>query len=97
MKPFDTRLHEVLRKGNLRTADLARWFDRPHATVSGWVKNGHQPGGGPSDIDHAFAMLGLLETLIQKRKGFPVPRLSPRQRIEHLNRWRDTVMNAKGA
>lgn len=91
-KPFQRRLQAVLRGGNLRVADLARWFDRPHATVRGWVELGVEPGGGPIDIEHAFALLGLLEALIQKKVGLPVPRLSPQKRIEHLTQIRRKVL-----
>ena len=74
-----------MKVGNLRIADLARWFDRPHATVSTWVKEGRQPSGGPTDVEHFHALLNLLEQLISKKKGFPVPRLSPARRIEHVS------------
>lgn len=92
MKTWQQRLAAVQQGGNLTVADLARWFDRPHATVREWVKNGVEPGGGPNDIEHAEALLGLLETMIRKRKGFPVPRLSPRERVAHVTRVREAVM-----
>jgi len=95
VKEFQKRLKVVLRKGNLRVADLSRWFDRPHATVAGWVKDGHDPGGGPADIEHAQSMLGLLEGLLEKRTGLPVPRLSPQKRIAHLTSLRETIMNVE--
>ncbi len=76
-----------MRRGNLRVADLARWFDRPHPTVRGWALKGIQPGGGPHDVESVNSMLVLLEKLIEARKGsygFPVPRLSPRARKQHI-------------
>ena len=72
-------------------ADLARWFDRPHATLRTWL-GGRQPGGGPVDKDHAEALLGALEALVKARKGFPVPRLAPRARIEHLQKVRAAIV-----
>jgi hypothetical protein len=78
------RLQACMKQGNLRVADLARWFDRPHPTMRGWVLKGSRPGGGPHDIEHVSELLGLLETLIQKKKGFPLPRLSPRDRKKHI-------------
>jgi hypothetical protein len=78
------RLQVCMKRGNLLVADLARWFDRPHPTVRGWVLKGTRPGGGPHDIEHVNELLGLLETLIRKKKGFPLPRLSPRGRKKHI-------------
>ena len=83
-KPFQQRLKACVRGGNLTVADLARWFDRPYPTVRTWLQDGIAPGGGPIDKEHAESMLGLLETLIKQKRGFPVPRMAPRQRIEHL-------------
>lgn len=81
---FQNRLKACQALGNLTVADLARWFDRAHPTVRGWVERGMEPGGGPLDIEHAHSLLRLLEVLIKRKSGFPIPRLSPRKRIEHL-------------
>ena len=83
-KTFQQRLKACQRGGNLMVADLARWFDRPYPTVRTWVQDGIEPGGGPIDKEHALSMLGLLETLIRQKNGFPVARMSPAKRIEHL-------------
>lgn len=83
---FQKRLHNVLQRGNLRTADLARWFDRPHATVSEWIKNGREPTGGPKDVEQIFDRLERLEHLIEHTQKFPLPRLSPSQRIQYLGK-----------
>lgn len=83
-KSFQERLQGVQRDGNLKLSDLARWFDRPYATVRGWVENAIEPGGGPIDIQHANELLALLELFIKKKRGFPVPRLSPQKRIAYL-------------
>ena len=87
---WQKRLTNAQRAGNLTVADLARWFDRPHATVRSWVCDGVEPGGGPLDVEHARALLGLLETLIAKRKGFSLdpaqPRKVQRARLADLRR-----------
>jgi hypothetical protein len=87
-KTFQGRLQACQRAGNLTVSDLARWFDRARPTVRTWVESGIEPGRSPADIEHAHALLGLLEVLIHKKKGFPVPRLSPQKRIEHLQHIR---------
>ena len=78
------RLQACMKRGNLRVADLARWFDRPHPTVRGWALKGIQPGGGPHDVEQVHDQLVVLERLVEARKGFPVPRLSPRNRKQHI-------------
>ena len=85
------RLQTCMKRGNLLVADLARWFDRPHPTVRGWVLKGTRPGGGPHDIEQVITRLTALETLIKKRRGFPLPRLSPRARKKHILAARQTI------
>ena len=92
-KTFQQRLRACERGGNLTVADLARWFDRPYPTVRSWMVDGIEPGGGPIDKEHAESMLGLLETLIKQKRWFPVPRLRPQERIEHLAQVRAAFLN----
>jgi hypothetical protein len=93
MKPFDTRLQWCMRHGNLRVADLARWFGRPHATVRGWVLRKLNPSGSELDVEHIHSLLGLLETLIKARKRFPLPLgLKPADRKTWLAQTRRTVL-----
>jgi predicted transcriptional regulator len=40
---FQKRLQRVMRRRNMRVADLARWFDEPYTTVREWVLNGRDP------------------------------------------------------
>ena len=87
-KSFQFRLRDCLKKGNLRTADLARWFDRPNPTMRSWVVDGIEPNGAPLDAALAWATLVKLEKLIAKNSKFPVPRLSPRDRITYLKEIR---------
>ena len=91
-KSFQQRLKACQQVGNLTTADLQRWFDRPYQTVRSWVDRGIEPGGGPIDREHAAQMLGLLEILIKKKQGFPIPRLPQAKRIEHLQNIRMAVL-----
>ncbi|MDE2022457.1 MAG: hypothetical protein KGI71_06115 [Patescibacteria group bacterium] len=91
-RTFQQRLQACQRGGNLTVSDLARWFGRSAATARSWVKDGRQPSGGLIDVTHAHELLGLLEMLIRKKKGFPVPRLPPSERIEHLAHIRKSVL-----
>lgn len=81
---FQQRLKWVLQGGNLTVADLARWLDRPDPTVREWIDNGREPTGAPLDLEHVYALLELLETLIRKKLNFPVPRLSAAKRKEYI-------------
>lgn len=93
---FSERLRVVLKKGNLRVADLAKVFDRPHPTVNGWVTRGLNPGGGPADVDDAYVMLGKLESFLQRSKLLPVPvKLSPSQRIGYVKKLRVVILGGK--
>ena len=91
-KTFQARLRAVLAAGNLTPSDLARWFDRPRPTVKSWVDDGREPSGAPLDVEHAQALLGLLETMVKRKQGFPVPiGLSPQKRMQHLQDIRRRV------
>jgi hypothetical protein len=81
------RLKAIMENGNLTIADLARWFDRPHPTVRGWVHGG-DVGGAPLDREAIEALLERLEVMLKKQKGLPIPRLSPAARIEYLEELR---------
>ncbi len=89
---FQKRLIAVMRDGNLRVADLARWFERPHSTVRSWVQDGYEPSGGPIDRNMVFIQLGFLEKEVRRSKLFPVPRLSPTKRIAYLNEIRQGAL-----
>lgn len=92
-KTFQDRLRGVLAAGNLTLSDLARWFDRPRPTVKTWADEGREPSGPPLDVEHAHAMLGLLEQMIKRRQGFPVPiGLSSQKRMQHLQAIRKRVL-----
>jgi predicted transcriptional regulator len=40
---FQKRLKKTMKRLDMRTADLARWFDRPYTTVREWVLHGRNP------------------------------------------------------
>jgi predicted transcriptional regulator len=54
---FQKRLQRVMRRRNMRVADLARWFDEPYTTVREWVLKGRFP----SDIERVGQRLEALE------------------------------------
>lgn len=78
------RLEWCMRHGNMTVADLARWFGRPDPTVRGWIAHGGGVGGPVQDVEAIERDLVQLETAIKEQRGFPVPRLSPLDRITHL-------------
>lgn len=81
---FGARLKAVLRDGNLRVADLSRWFNVPYPTVRSWVDNDWKPGGAPQDQEYIYKMLDVLELRVNQKRGFPIPRMSPNDRIAYL-------------
>jgi hypothetical protein len=89
---LEGRFKALMRDGNLTVADLARWFQRPDPTVRGWAR-GVAVGGAPADKKEISDALHKLEELLRKRKGLPVPRLSPSVRIEYLKRIAATHQN----
>lgn len=81
---IQNRLLWCMRHGNLTVADLSRWLGRPDPTVRGWVKNGGGVGGPEQDVAELERALARLETAIKSQQGFPVPRMSPLNRITYL-------------
>ena len=70
MKDFPGKLQQCMTRGDLTVSDLARWFDRPRATINTWV-NGRTPYGPAGRL--AFEDLEALQLAIRNRRGFPVP------------------------
>ena len=88
---FEERLRRVMREGNLTVADLARWLERPDATVRGWSRGGHL--AGPAlDAAYVLAQISRLERMLRKKQGLPVPRMTRAKRIEYLSelKWRNS-------
>ena len=87
---FSRRLQVLLDQGNMTVADLARWLERPHPTVRGWVLGGNL--GGPA-MDAAFVLAEVerLEKMIKRKRGLPVPRMSARRRITYMNELRSSL------
>lgn len=94
--PFGQRLQQVMEQGNLRMADLARWFGRPNPTIRGWVKDGLHPHGGPQDVNDTYAMLVKLENYVLRSDLLPVPKhLSPVNRIKRVNKLRKRAIDGE--
>lgn len=70
MPSYQKRLAWCMQNGVLTISDLARWFDRPRATVNTWVL-GRTPYGPSKNV--ADRALLLLEMRIKAKNGFPVP------------------------
>ena len=86
------RLNNVMREGNLTLSDMARWLDRPFATIRGW-KRGRGMNGGTQDQEVIIERLKLIEKRIRLRRGLPVPQFEqqgkirvPTLRIIYLNK-----------
>lgn len=79
------RLKRVMADGNLRVADLARWFNRAYPTVRSWTR-GHEMNGPEQDNLLVIERLKLIEKRIRRNRGLPVPRLDATARIAYLNR-----------
>lgn len=97
MKSTKDRLIAVMRDGNLRVSDLARWFGRPHATVRLWWTGNSDVGGTLMDKAFILERLVQLERMVHK-KGILIPQgLTPKQRIEALEgviKRRDYIIEA---
>ena len=86
MLTFQERMERAKNAGKLTNADLSVWFDRPYATVRGWLK-GREPWGPHGE--ESRRLLKLLEQAIGQRRGFPVPvYLSPAGRRRHMTKVR---------
>lgn len=87
MASFEKRLEDCMRRGDMTISDLARWFDRPRATINTWV-TGRTPYGPSSRL--AEERLWLLEYCIRNKRGFPVPaNLSWTNRANYIRGQRD--------
>ena len=91
---FKDRLHLAMAGGNLTMMDLARWFERPHPTVRQWCR-GVTMSGPPQDQEMILALLTRLEIAIRYKKGFPVPRLRPRDRRAYLLKMKGRALASK--
>lgn len=58
---FQKRLKKCMKARGLRTADVARWFDRPYTTVREWVLHGRAPTGSAVALRGIERRLGQLE------------------------------------
>jgi len=83
------RLLRIMKRGNLTVADLARWFDRPHATVRGWVEGGRIGLAAEMDRVYIYTEMGNLERRIIAKDGLPVPRLKTSERLAYLEKLKN--------
>ncbi len=76
---FQSRLHAAGQRGDMSTADLAHWFDRPYATVRYWLygdsrakpKGDFEPRGAQGRL--ALRRLHRLEWAVAHDERFPIP------------------------
>ena len=85
------RLQAVKRNANLTLTDLAFWLGAPYQTVRGWVTDGHEPSGPPQDVQHTMSILLMTENMIRRKIGFPVPRMTRKERTAYLRKLRKQV------
>ena len=93
---FRKRLLAAQAKGDMTTADLHRWFERPYPTIRYWLMGAaadFEPGGPRGRL--ARERLYMLEWAVGRKIGFPIPQhLSVDARPQHVE---DTlrVVNVK--
>jgi hypothetical protein len=89
MQDFSKALAQCMKRGDMTVSDLARWFDRPRATINTWV-NGRTPYGPSGRL--AFRLLELLQSSIRNKQGFPIPEtLSWSKRADYIRGIRDAA------
>ena len=85
MSAFADRLNRLLARGNLSIADLARWLDKPHATVTVWVHGRGNPAGTSMDRVCVEHEVNRLEGLL-KVGDLPVPYLPRTERLAYISK-----------
>lgn len=90
---FHVRLTRVMQTGQLTVADLSHWFNRPHPTVSMWVKGKTAPAGRYT-ADLAYSRLLLLEQVVRAR-DWSVPEMSAHKRPEWIRQARDNAEHSR--
>jgi hypothetical protein len=90
MRPHDREqfirdLRRCLSEDQLIVSDLARWLDRPVATVFTWIYKGRLPSG--PGFEDAHRRLAVLNRLIKERKPKSIisPIASPSERIRIMS------------
>src|SRR6267142_1697938 len=66
---FVKRLLALQRQGNLSTADLQHWFDRPYSTVRSWVVDKRDPRYGGQDAEYSLRLLQHCITQFDDLRG----------------------------
>ncbi len=88
MTDLQKKLRWILTEGNLTIADLARWLDRPHATVTNWMRGGNIRLA-PFDADKTWKTLNDLQSRISQKDGFPIPTMPFWDRREYIMKMRE--------
>ena len=83
---FQQRLQRCRERGNLTVADLARWFDRPYATVRSWLNEGWEPGDGPVTRRRMEGRLGRLEEVVRSTELRQLPMRERAEKLTQLGR-----------
>lgn len=80
MTEFRKRLKAVKKAGGLRTAEIARWFRKPYATVYGWIEHGRAPDfANALESREAYRRMESLERRVRQTR-FPLRGLTRAQR-----------------
>lgn len=87
MKALAERLRECQQRGELTTADLAHWFDRPFPTVRLWVMGKSLPREPAARL--IYSRLGLLEARVALRT-FPI-NMSAHARPTYIKQVRENA------
>src|SRR5258706_4332683 len=66
---FVKRLLALQRQGNLSTADLQHWFDRPYSTVRSWVVDKRDPRYAGRDAQVSLQLLQHCITQFEDLRG----------------------------
>ena len=83
---FQQRLQRCRERGNLTVADLARWFDRPYATVRSWLTEGWEPGDGPVTRRRMEDRLVRLEGVVRAPELRALPMRERAKRLQQTGR-----------
>lgn len=80
---FIKQLLALQRQGNLSTADLQHWFDRPYSTVRSWVVDKRAPRYAHHDAEESLRLLQHCLTQLSDLRG-----VSSHERPERIRQLR---------
>lgn len=91
-KSFSERLSATAAALDMTPSDLARWFDRPRATVNTWL-NGRTPAGPAGRV--AWQLLELLDKAARRKSPVPAT-LTGIKRAEYIRGMADDARRHAG-